>query len=137
MVYLTLGKGCPEWDVNPMNDELKLITLKMPVGEIEALSQYLMEHDIDNRSEFIRRCIGKTIEETTTEGKTSEEDGILAVHLNPVLLMTLDNMVKDGVIYDKESYVRSLVEKDIIPADIMDDSKARSFRSAQSSNRNA
>jgi len=120
-----------------MNDELKLITLKMPVGEIEALSQYLMEHDIDNRSEFIRRCIGKTIEETTTEGKTSEEDGILAVHLNPVLLMTLDNMVKDGVIYDKESYVRSLVEKDIIPADIMDDSKARSFRSAQSSNRNA
>ena len=120
-----------------MNDELKLITLKMPVSEIESLSEYLMDHDIDNRSEFIRRCIAKTIEETTTEGTTSEEDGILAVHLNPVLLMTLDNMVKDGVIYDKESYVRSLVEKDIIPADIMDDSKARSFRSAQSSNRNA
>ena len=119
-----------------MTEEPKLVTLKMPTEELDNLTKYLAENDIDNRSEFIRNCISKAIQGIKGVDAT-EEDGILKIHLNPVLLMTLDNMVKDGVIYDKESYIRALVEKDIIPAEIMDDSKARSFRSAQSANRNA
>ena len=118
-----------------MSEEPKLLTLKMPPEELDVLSKYLEDHDIDNRSEFIRRCIKKTIEGVKETGP--EEDGILKLRMNPILLMTLDNMVKDGVIYDKESYVRSLVERDVIPAEVMDDSKVRAFKSAQSADRNA
>ncbi len=118
-----------------MTDELKLITLKMPADEVEALQRFLMDNDLDNRSEVIRRAITNYI-----SGKgaavTGEEDGIF-VRLNPVLLLALDNMVRDGTIYDAESFIRTLVEKEIIPEDILADSKARAFHSAQTSFRNA
>ena len=118
-----------------MAEDLKLITLKMPAEEVEALQRFLMDNDLDNRSEVIRRAITNYIA-GKDRGETKEEDGIF-VRLNPVLLLAMENMVKDGTIYDAESFIRALVEKEIIPADVMDDSKARAFTNAQSSFRNA
>ncbi len=117
-----------------MTDELKLITLKMPADEVEALQRFLMDNDLDNRSEVIRRAITSYI--SGKPAAAADEDGIF-VRLNPVLLLALDNMVRDGTIYDAESFIRTLVEKEIIPEDLLADSKARAFHSAQTSFRNA
>lgn len=117
-----------------MAEELKLITLKMPVEEIQALQDFLTDNDLDNRSEVIRRAITNYISGGEKEKKS--EEGIF-VRLNPVLLLAMQNMEKDGTIYNAESYIRALVEKEIVPAEVLEDSKVRSFRNAQVSFRNA
>ena len=117
-----------------MAEDLKLITLKMPVEEIQALQDFLTDNDLDNRSEVIRRAITSYIE---GGAKAKKSDEGVFVHLNPVLLLAMQNMEKDGTIHDTESYIRALVEKDIVPAEVLQDSKVRSFRNAQTSFRNA
>ncbi|AGI47958.1 hypothetical protein TALC_00965 [Thermoplasmatales archaeon BRNA1] len=117
-----------------MTEEMKIVTLKMTAEEAEALTQYLMDHDIDNRSDFIREAI-RTYMVGASETNETGEDGIY-VRLNGIQLQTIENMRRDGTIFDAESYIRKLVENDLIPQEAVQDSKMRAFRAAQQAARN-
>lgn len=102
-----MGTTLPKHEALEMAEDLKLITLKMPVDEVQALQDFLTDNDLDNRSEVIRRAITSYIEGGAKAKRPSE--GIF-VRLNPVLLLAMENMEKDGAIFDAESYIRNLVE---------------------------
>ncbi len=116
------------------NDDGTKITLRVSPEDIQLMEDFMSEHEIGNRSDFIRDAIRGYIANSRTSPEM-DADGIY-VRLTGVQLQTLENMRKDGTIYDAESYIRQLVAVDIIPKEALEDSKARSFKAAQQSSRN-
>lgn len=116
-------------------DEMRIVTLKMPSNELDALSKYLIDHDLDNRSVVIREAIAKMISEEG-QGADASGDG-LTIRLSPVVYATLENLEAEGVIISAEEYIRTLVENDLIPEDIMRESKVEAFKRARVSVKNA
>ena len=109
------------------NDKMTLITLRLTDEDIKILNQYMSETGIDSRSEASRSAIRSVGAESE---QRSGEDGIY-VRLSQVQLLTLDNMKKQGIIFDEESFIRQLVLDQIIPKDAKESSAADAFRAAQ------
>jgi len=110
-------------------DDGPKITIRISNTDIQLMEDYMSEHEIENRSDFVRDAIRGFIASTKNSAEAGE-DGIY-VHLSGVQMQALENMKKDGTIFDGESYIRQLVLSDMIPKDSMDDSKARAFKAAQ------
>ena len=117
-----------------MTDELKVITIKMPASELDNLQTYLTDNDLDNRSEVIRKAIKLYIEDENARAE-EEKNGVF-VHLNPVFMSVFEKLVSSGLTNDAETYVRSLIEKDLIPEDIKADVKEKAFKDAMALFRN-
>ena len=116
-----------------MVDEGTKITIRVSNEDIQMMEDFMADHEIENRSDFIRDAIRGYIANSRSGGKI-ESDSIV-VRLNPVVLQTLENMKADGTIFDEESFIRELVNAEVIPKEAVEDSKARAFRAAQQSSR--
>ena len=62
------------------------------------------------------------------------EDGIY-VRLSEVLIQAMENLKKEGVIFDEESYIRQLVMSDLIPQESLENTKTNAFKAAQEASR--
>jgi metal-responsive CopG/Arc/MetJ family transcriptional regulator len=113
-----------------MTDDGTKITIRIRPDDIQRMEDFMAEHDIGNRSDFIRDAISGYIEQKSKK-PLEESDGGIFVRLSEVQLGTLENMRDDGAIYDVESYVRNLIVSDIIPKECIEDSKVRAFKAAQ------
>ena len=111
------------------NDEGPKITIRLSNEDLQAMEDFMGDKGYGNRSEFIRDAIRGYIAHARVSGE-APGDGIF-VHLGEVHLMTLENMVADGAIYNAEDYIRKLVLDDIVPKESMEDTKSRSFKAAQ------
>ncbi|MGI6009771.1 MAG: ribbon-helix-helix domain-containing protein [Methanomethylophilus sp.] len=109
------------------NEKTTLISLRLTDEDIAILNRYMSEKGIDSRSEAIRSAIRNVGAESEVK---QGEDGIY-VRLNQIQLLTLDNMKKQGIIYDEESYIRQLVIEQIVPKDAKESSTADAFKAAQ------
>lgn len=59
------------------NDDLQLITVKMPQELINKISKYMQLHNLDNRSNFIRYAI-----ESVIDGKNTAPTNLEKMSLN-------------------------------------------------------
>lgn len=119
--------------VTKMVDDGTKITIRVSNDDIQLMEDYMAEHGIENRSDFIRDAIRDFIASSKTP-ENSEANAIV-VPLNPVVIQTLENMKTEGIIHDEASYIRELVNAEIIPKEAIEESKARAFRAAQQSSR--
>ncbi len=116
------------------NDDGTKITIRVSPEDIQVMEDFMSDHEIGNRSDFIRDAIRGYIASSRASHE-ADADGIY-VRLTGVQLQTLENMRRDGTIYDAESYVRQLITADIVPKEALEDSKVRAFKAAQQSSRN-
>jgi len=115
------------------NDDGTKITIRVSPEDIQLMEDFMSDHEIENRSDFVRDAIHGYIQSSNTAAEAGG-DGIY-VHLSAVQLETLENMRKDGTIFDAESFIRQLVLAEIIPKDSLEDSKSRAFKAAQQASR--
>jgi|GEM_PF-810296 Arc/MetJ-type ribon-helix-helix transcriptional regulator len=120
-------------EVTDMVDEGTKITIRMSNADIQLMEDFMSDHDLENRSVFIRDAIREYIANNKAEAQS--DDNSVTVRLNPVVLQTLENMRADGTIYDSESFIRELINTAVIPKEAIDDSRARAFKAAQQSSR--
>lgn len=116
-----------------MVDEGTKITIRVSNDDIQLMEDFMAEHGIENRSDFIRDAIRGFI--ASSRAPEDSENNCIVVPLNPVVIQALENLKTEGVIHDEASYIREIVNADIIPKEAIEESKARAFRAAQQSSR--
>ncbi|MCQ2070208.1 MAG: ribbon-helix-helix domain-containing protein [archaeon] len=115
-----------------MTDEGVKITVRLSPAENQLLEDFIADHDIDNRSDVIREAIKAFISEK--EPNNGDGDGVF-VRFTPIVLQAMENLRREGVVFDAESYVRQLVLSDLIPEEAIRASKERAFTDAQRASR--
>jgi len=113
-----------------MTDEGTKITIRMGSEEIQTMEDFMADHDIGNRSDFIRDAIKGYIASLKAGQPMGAEGGIF-VRLNDVQLETLDALVQTGIAVSGEEYIRKCLLEKIIPKNIEDESIENAFRAAQ------
>ena len=113
-----------------MSDEGTKITIRMGSEEIQMMEDFMSDHDIGNRSDFIRDAIKGYIA-SVKAGQPQNAEGGIFVRLNDVQMDTLDALVQTGIAVSGEEYIRKCVLDKIIPKSIEDDAIENAFRAAQ------
>lgn len=117
-----------------MADDGTKISIRLSNEDIQDMEDFMSDNEIENRSDFIREAIHGYIAHARASPEGPQGDGVF-VRLNEVQLQTLENMRRDGTIYDAESYIRALVLADLVPKESVEDSKVRAFKAAQQASR--
>jgi len=115
-----------------MADEGTRVTIRMSPEEIQLMEDFMDLNQVGNRSDFIRDAISKYITQKKAPAVVDSENGVF-VHLTGMQLKIMDLMKEDGTIYDNESYIRSLLLNDLIPAESKESSKLCAVRAVQGS----
>lgn len=113
-----------------MADEGTKVTLRMGPEEIQMMEDYMAEHDVGTRSDFIRDAIKCYVSIKNMDGNTASGSGIF-VRFSDFQLDVLHNLVESGLQIDEEAYVRKCVLDKIIPESYEDDVIANAVRTAQ------
>lgn len=113
-----------------MTDDGTKVTLRMGPEEIQMMEDFMDEHDIENRSIFIRDAIRGYIASQKGNSGSASGSGIF-VRFSDLQLNALQNLVQLGICLDEEEFVRKCVLDRIIPADVQEEAYADSFRAAQ------
>ena len=116
--------------MNKMSEEGTKVTIRMGPEEIQMMEDFMADHDIGNRSDFIRDAIKGYIESVKADHSEKAEGGIF-VRLNDIQMDTLDALVQTGIAVSGEEYIRKCVLDKIIPKSIEDDAIENAFRAAQ------
>lgn len=114
-----------------MSEEGNKVTIRMGPSEIQMMEDYMADHEIGNRSDFIRDAISGYIkaQESLVSGGASQ--GGIFVRLNEVQMATLEILKQDGICFDIEEFARECILNRIIPAESREDSVVRAFKTAQ------
>lgn len=116
------------------NEEGVKVSIRLSNEDMQLIQDFMEEHDLDvTTSSFIRDAIRGYIAGKKVPAEAGE-DGIY-VRLSEVLIQAMENMRKEGVIFDNESYIRQLIMADIIPKESLDNTKANAFKAAQEASR--
>ena len=113
-----------------MSDDGTKVTIRMGPEEIQLMEDFMADHDIGNRSDFIRDAIKGYISAVKAGTPQNAEGGIF-VRLNDVQLETLDALVKTGISVSEEEFIRKCVLEKIIPRSVEDETIENAFRAAQ------
>ena len=113
-----------------MTDEGTKVTIRMGADEIQVMEDFMADHDIGNRSDFIRDAIKGYIAAIKAGNPTTAEGGIF-VRLSDVHLNTLEALVKTGIAVSEEEYIRKCLLDKIIPKGVEEESIENAFRAAQ------
>ncbi len=114
-----------------MTDEAMRVTLRMGPDVIQMMEDFMGEHDIENRSDFIREAItGYISSRQNPQGMTASEGGIF-VRLSELHMDALQQLVQRGICLDEEEFIRRCVLEKIVPRTIEEEAYAESFRTAQ------
>ena len=118
-----------------MADDGTKITLRVGPEEIQMMEDYMADHKIGNRSDFIRDAIRGYIEYKNLEANApskAEVDGIF-VRFSDLQLETLANLARLGICLSEEEFVRKCVLDVIVPKDAGIKAIDEAFASAQMS----
>lgn len=121
---LLRGKG---WR---MTDEGTKVTLRMGPEVIQMMEDFMDEHDIGNRSDFIRDAIKGYIDSQRNGGSVASGSGIF-VRFSDLQMDALQGLVQRGICLSEEEFVRKCVLDRIVPATVEEEAVADSFRTAQ------
>ena len=112
-----------------MSDEATKVTIRMGPDVIQAMEDFMADHGIENRSDFIRDAISGYI--ASQENGGSASTGGIFVRFSELQMDALDKIVEGGVAYDVEEFVRRCVLDRIVPEEVEKDVFTNAFRSAQ------
>ncbi len=115
-----------------MTDEGTKITLRVGPDEIQQMEDFMAEHDIGNRSDFIRDAIKGYIALKTNGGTGDASDSGVYVRFNEQQMRMIENHVAMGEAYDAEDYVRSCTVREMITPEIKAEIAAKAYRDAGS-----
>jgi Arc/MetJ-type ribon-helix-helix transcriptional regulator len=113
-----------------MSDDGTKITIRMGPEEIQSMEDFMADHDIGNRSDFIRDAI-KGYMASVKAGQPQSAEGGIFVRLSDVQLETLDALVQTGIAVSGEEFIRKCLLEKIIPKSVEDESIENAFRAAQ------
>ena len=113
-----------------MSDEGTKITIRMGPEEIQMMEDFMGDHDIGNRSDFIRDAIKGYIASMKAGQPMTAEGGIF-VRLSDVQLETLNGLVQTGLAVSEEEYIRKCLLDKIVPKSVEDEAIENAFRAAQ------
>lgn len=110
------------------------ISVRLSSEDMQLIQDFMEENDLDvTISSFIRDAIRGYIADKKVPAEAGE-DGIY-VRLSEVLIQAMENLKKEGVIFDEESYIRQLVMSDLIPQESLENTKTNAFKAAQEASR--
>lgn len=113
-----------------MSDDGTKITIRMGPEEIQLMEDFMGDHDIGNRSDFIRDAIKGYIASMKAGQPLNAEGGIF-VRLSDVQLDTLSGLVKTGIAVSEEEFIRKCLLDKIVPKSVEDETIENAFRAAQ------
>ena len=113
-----------------MSDEGTKVTIRMGPEEIQAMEDFMADNDIGNRSDFIRAAITGYIASQKAGVQVTSDSGIF-VRFSDLQLDALGNLVKSGICFDEEEFVRKCVLDRILPKTVEEEAFDNAFRTAQ------
>ena len=113
-----------------MSDDGTKVTIRMGPEEIQMMEDFMADHDIGNRSDFIRDAIKGYITSIKAGHPQTAEGGIF-VRLSDVQLETLDSLVQTGLTVSGEEFIRKCLLEKIVPKSVEDETIENAFRAAQ------
>ncbi|MBQ8178965.1 MAG: hypothetical protein IJ026_00765 [Candidatus Methanomethylophilaceae archaeon] len=113
-----------------MADDGTKVTIRMGPEEIQAMEDFMGDHNFGSRSDFIREAISTYIE-SKRNGAGKMEDGGIFVRFSDLQMDALGNLVKSGLCLDEEEFVRRCVLERIITKTIEEEAFENAFRAAQ------
>jgi Arc/MetJ-type ribon-helix-helix transcriptional regulator len=113
-----------------MSDDGTKVTIRMGPEEIQMMEDFMADHDVGNRSDFIRDAIKGYIS-SKKAGVPEEAEGGIFVRLSDVQLETLNGLVQTGIAVSEEEFIRKCLLEKIIPKSIEDETIENAFRAAQ------
>lgn len=114
-----------------MAEETK-ITIRMSPSEIQDLEDYMADHDIGNRSDFVRAAIEHYMAFLDAPEVTEVAGDGVFVHLTEMQLDILTRIAMDGTLATSvEEFIRTCVLERIMPQDVKDDIIRRALMNAQ------
>lgn len=116
--------------VNKMSDDGTKVTIRMGPEEIQAMEDFMADHDIGNRSDFIRDAISGYIASKKAGVSVTADSGIF-VRFSDLQLNALENLVQSGVCFDEEEFIRRCVLEKIVPRTVEEEAFDNAFRAAQ------
>ena len=110
------------------------ISVRLSSEDMQLIQDFMEENDLDvTISSFIRDAIRGYIADKKVPAEAGE-DGIY-VRRSEVLIQAMENLKKEGMIFDEESYIRQLVMSDLIPQESLENTKTNAFKAAQEASR--
>ena len=114
-----------------MTDDGTKVTLRMGPEEIQMMEDFMDEHDIGNRSDFIRDAIRGYIASQRNGGSNNASESGIFVRFSDLQMDALQGIVQRGICLNQEEFVRKSVLDKIVPATVEEEAYADSFRTAQ------
>ncbi len=114
-----------------MTDDGTKVTLRMGPEEIQMMEDFMDEHDIGNRSDFIRDAIRGYIASQRNGGRNEASESGIFVRFSDLQMDALQGLVQRGICLNEEEFVRKCVLDKIVPATVEEEAYADSFRTAQ------
>ncbi len=114
-----------------MTDDGTRVTLRMGPEEIQMMEDFMDEHDIGNRSDFIRDAIRGYINSCRVGGPSATSGSGIFVRFSDLQMDALQGLVQRGICLNEEEFVRKCVLDKIVPATVTEEAYADSFRTAQ------
>lgn len=115
-----------------MADEGTKITIRMGPEEIQNMEDFMADHGVGNRSDFIREAIVSHIASKKAGMTGTGTGGGMFVHLSDVQLGILRGIEMDGTCsISAEEFARKCILDVIVPASIQEDVIARAVKAAQ------
>ena len=113
-----------------MSDDGTKITIRMGPEEIQAMEDFMADHDIGNRSDFIRAAITGYIASQKAGVSVTSDSGIF-VRFSDIQLDAMNTLVESGMCIDPEEFVRHCVMDKLLPKSVEEEALENAFRVAQ------
>lgn len=113
-----------------MTDDGIKITVRMGTEDFQAMDAFMVDHDLENKSIFVRDAIRAYMESYDSRDQKTSEGGIF-VRFSDLHMDALEQLVQRGICLDEEEFVRRCVLEKIVPKAIEEEAYADSFRTAQ------
>lgn len=118
-----------------MSEEGTKVTIRMGPEEIQLMEDYMADHDIGNRSDFIRDAISGYIEAQTKPVSDAGSEGGVFIHLSEVQLATLEMLKRDGICFSVEEFARKCIVDRIVSPESEQEAVSRALKAAQLTSR--
>lgn len=114
-----------------MTDDGIKITLRMGMEELQALEDFMGEHDLENKSNFIREAVRRYMETYDSPGASGAEGSGIFVRFSDIHLDALQQLVQRGICLSEEEFVRKCVLDRIVTKTVEEEAIEDSLRTAQ------
>ncbi len=114
-----------------MTDEGTKVTIRMGSDVIDLMEHFMGEHDIGNRSDFIRDAIKGYIAAQNSGGTQEGTESGIFVRFSETHLDAIQGLVDLGICLNAEEYVRSCVLEQIVTPEIRQEAINNAMRNAQ------